>query len=218
MNDANLVNCVFCNQVNFAEHLIWQNNTWHVIASLGQITNGGYVLIIPKEHISCMGALIPEQTNSMLKIVKEVCCALSLEYQHSALATPYPVTMFEHGIVGQSIKHAHLHLLPTVIDLTAKIHNGFPEAEMEELQNAAHLQELYHKRLEPYLFWTMPNGKSMVCWSPPAPLQYMRLLMAELTGKPERGNWLNMDPGLDKKFWSETVFRLKPYFTRKISS
>lgn len=209
-------NCVFCDKTKVGDRLIAENSDWYVAATLGQII-GGYALVIPKAHISCMGALTSHgpdsQTEAMLEITKETCRALSLEYQHSNSATPYPVTVFEHGIVGQTIKHAHLHLLPTMADLTQKIRADFPEAKFEELQYAAHLQELYGKRPEPYLFWTIPSGKSMVCWNPPAPPQYLRLIMAELLGYPERGNWRNMDPELDKQLGQETVDRLKPYFS-----
>ena len=52
----------------------------------------------------------------------------------------------------------------------------------------------------------------MVCWNPPAPPQYLRLIVAELLGHPERGNWRNMDPELDKQLGQETVDRLKLYF------
>jgi len=208
-------NCVFCDRTKLGERLIAENNGWYVAATLGQII-GGYALVIPKAHISCLGALTSyrpgSETEAMLNITGEVCRALSLEYQHSTSATSYPVTVFEHGIVGQTIRHAHLHLLPTVIDLTPRIRADFPESEFEELRYAAHLQELYSKRPKPYLFWTVPSGKSMVCWNPPAPPQYLRLIMAELLGHPDRGNWRNMDPELDKQLGQETVDRLKPYF------
>ncbi|MBI2450928.1 MAG: HIT domain-containing protein [Parcubacteria group bacterium] len=211
-------NCVFCDRTKIGNRLIAENSRWYVAATLGQII-GGYTLVIPKVHISCMGALTSHrpgsQTEAMLKIAKETCRALSLEYRHSNSATPCPVTAFEHGIIGQTIKHAHLHLLPTAIDLTQKIRADFPESEFEELQYAARLQELYSKRPEPYLFWTTPNGKSMVCWNPPAPSQYLRIIIAEILGYPERGNWRNMDPELDKKLWQETVNRLRPYFKRR---
>ncbi len=215
-------NCVFCDRTKLKKHLIYENNEYYVTATLGQII-GGYVLIIPKAHISCMGALthfLPDnETKAMLKITKEVCRALSLEYQHGISTTPYPVTIFEHGIVGQTIKHAHLHLLPTIIDLTLKIRADFPESQFEELQYATHLQELYSKHPEPYLFWTdSSTGKPMVCWNPPAPPQYLRLITAELLGLSERGNWRNMDPELDKQLGQETVDRLKPYFTRRVGS
>lgn len=203
--------CVFCDRTQFEERLVFENKEFHVIATLGQITDGGYVLVASKEHFLCAGAFMPEQTSSMLKLVKEVCRALSLEYQHTDFSTPYPITLFEHGIVGQTIQHAHLHLLPVVIDLTHKIRTDFPQAEAEELKYAAHFQELYKKRREPYLFWTVPSGKPMVCWNPPAPLQYLRIIAAEMLNRPERANWRKMDPELDKRLWSETVVRIKSY-------
>jgi len=148
----------------------------------------------------------------MTILKREVCNALSLQYNGSVFVAPHPVTMFEHGIVGQSIKHTHLHILPMVIDLSPRIRADFPESEIEELLDAAHLQELYVERKEPYLFWTIPSGKSMVCWNPPAPNQYLRIIAAELLGRPERADWKKMDPELDKKLWSGTVSRLKKYF------
>ncbi|MDP1719325.1 MAG: HIT family protein [bacterium] len=207
--------CIFCDRVKLAERLIAEIDNWYVVATLGQIISG-YTLVIPKGHFSCMGALTSPQpgdsTESILKITEKVCRALSLEYQCGEPEAPYPVTMFEHGVVGQTIKHAHLHLLPMAIDLTPKILMDFPGAELEELRYAEHLQELYSKRQEPYLFWTVPSGKSMVCWNPLAPPQYLRLITAELIGYPERGNWRNMNPELDKQMGKETVLRLKSYF------
>lgn len=46
-------NCVFCDKAKLGDRLISENDGWYVAATLGQITDGGYVLIIPKEHISC---------------------------------------------------------------------------------------------------------------------------------------------------------------------
>lgn len=206
--------CVFCNRAMFEERLITETGEYRVIATLGQITNGGYVLIVPKKHIPCMGALTPKQTRTMIKIAGEACHAISLEYQHDIGISLYPVTIFEHGIVGQTIKHAHLHILPAMFDLTQKIRMDFPTAKIEELHHdhGWHLQELYEKHPQPYLFWTTSKGIPMVCWNPPAPLQYLRIIAAKLTGHPERGNWRNVDPELDKQLWSGTVKRLKPYF------
>ncbi|MBI2591221.1 MAG: hypothetical protein HYW34_00910 [Candidatus Brennerbacteria bacterium] len=211
-------NCDFCDRTKFEERIIAEYNDWYVVASLGQII-GGYTIVIPKAHISCMGALASHhhdnQIESMAKIISKVSCALSLEYCKNNPAVNYPIIMFEHGIIGQSIKHAHLHFLPAIIDLTTIILADFPKAKFRELQHPAHLQELYNERLEPYLLWTVPNGKVMVCWNPPAPSQYLRIIIADILGYPERGNWRNMDPELDKKLWQETVARLKPYFRRR---
>ena len=210
MND----DCLFCDKTKI-KGLFAERRDQYINATPGQITDGGYLLVIQKEHASCLGALNREQTSSFLRTTKEVCQAISLEYQHSTTSTPYPVTAFEHGIIGQSIKHAHLHILPTVIDLTERIRADFPTAEIEELQYAAHLQEQYSKRQEPYLFWTVPSGKSMACWNPKAKPQYLRLITAELLKRPERGNWRTMDPELDEQLRTETIARLESHFSEK---
>lgn len=229
--------CVFCDRTQFeerlvAEHSVVENEEYNIIATLGQITDGGYVLVVPKKHISCMAALPSHEMGSMVTALQEAYTALASEYKHkySASIRFCPVTIFEHGIVGQTIKHAHLHLLPAVIDLSPKIRADFPTAEIQELSYDAHLQrdgyvhvsldntyvhlyEIYKKRQEPYLFWTTTIGRPMVCWNPPAPLQYLRIIAAELLDRPERANWRTMDPELDKQLGSGTVTRLKPYFS-----
>lgn len=204
--------CAFCDRSQFEERLVAENKAYYVIATLGQITDGGYVLVVPKEHISCAGAFTLEQTNSLTKTTQDVWRALASEYSCNAQADQCPITIFEHGIVGQTVKHAHLHLLPAAFDLAPKIFEDFPKAEIEELRYAVHLQKLYGERLSRYLSWTMPNGKAMVCWNPPAPNQYLRIVAAELLGRPERANWRTMDPELDRRLYLETVTRLKPYF------
>lgn len=209
MNDGN---CGFCDRTKFEERLIAENNFCYIVATLGQITEGGYVLLIPKEHILCAGELNSSTTTSLINMAIKIRNALSKEYRNNPFVR-YPVTVFEHGIVGQSIKHAYLHFLPAVLDFTPKILQDFPQSQIEELQSYRDLRKFYEKRREPYLFWTVPaENKFMVCWNPPASPQYLRILSAEILGCPERGNWRNMDPELDKKLWQETVVRLKPYF------
>lgn len=209
MND----NCVFCDRTKLEERLIVENRDWYVVATLGQITDGGYTLVIPKKHILCMGALNPEQTSSMLEVLEKIRNVIALEYRLTSAPCSNPVLMFEHGIVGQTVKHAHIHLLPAVLDITQKIRCDFPAIEIQKVDHNRHLQTLYYNRKEPYLFWTVPNREAMVCWNPPAPSQYLRLVVAELLGRPERGNWRNMDPELDKRLGQETVERLKKYFS-----
>ena len=73
---------------------------------------------------------------------------------------------------------------------------------------------MYVAKKEPYIFWMDSDGQPLVCWNPPiekVPPQYLRTVVAEALDRPERANWHNMDPELDKKLWSETVRRLKTY-------
>jgi hypothetical protein len=64
-----------------------------------------------------------------------------------------------------------------------------------------------------YLLWSTPEGLLKTVTDPPAPLQYLRTVAAELTGRPERANWRDINQEDDKKLWQETVSRLKPYFS-----
>jgi len=60
-----MADCVFCDRAQFEDRLVGETKDFFVIATLGQITDGGYVLLVPKEHIACMGALA-DQTSRML--------------------------------------------------------------------------------------------------------------------------------------------------------
>ena len=200
--------CIFCDRSKIEKSLICENDFCYVVATLGQITNGGYLLFIPKEHLSCVGAFNSDQLVGMFDTISKVRPLFALEYGKNLI-------MFEHGIVGQSIKHAHVHLLPAGVDITFKVRSDFPTSEIDTLEYIAQLPKLYAKNPEPYLFWSTPNGKLKICWNPPAPPQYLRLITAELLGRPERGNWRDMDPVLDKKLVEETVRNLKKYFEKK---
>src|SRR3989338_14091 len=101
-------NCVFCDKKNFEERLIAETDECWVIATLGQIPkNGGYVLLAPKRHVKCVGAFGKKLVSVMLKVSYEICFALTSEYKLKQFSkNVWPVTIFEHGGVGQSIKHA----------------------------------------------------------------------------------------------------------------
>jgi len=191
--------------------LIAEVDDFYIVASLGQITDGGYTLLIPKEHIPCMAALDSSRTKTAVSLAIKIRNMISKEFRLNPFSK-YPVTVFEHGIVGQSVKHAHLHFLPAVLNLTPKIIADFPESKMVYIRNYLLLRELYITRQEPYLFWTTPNGKGMALWNPPASSRYLRFVASELLGRSERGNWRNMDPELDKKLWQKTITLLKPHF------
>ena len=201
---------MFCDKSQFEERLCGETKDFWIIATLGQISNGGYLLLVPKRHVECIGAMTSKEAKLLDKLGVRVCDALIQECG----GTP-DIIMFEHGIVGQTIKHAHLHIVPGVQIIAKRIADDFPENDVSCIVSLSDFRNsLYGKRKEPYLLWCDLRGMK-VCWNPPAPLQYLRIIVADALGRPERANWRNMDPELDKKLWSETVKRLKPYFTSK---
>lgn len=210
-------NCPFCDPKQFEERLIAEIDGFYIIATLGQITNGGYVLLFPVEHTLCMGALSKEQFSKALHLSERICTVLVREFKLRVSLRrflAFPVTIFEHGIVGQTVKHAHLHFLPLVLDLFPRIKDDFPKSKIEELKTMGGLKKAYDEKPGPYLFWKNEelDDCSRICWDPPAPSQYLRTIAAGLLGRPERANWRTMNPELDRHLWSNTVRRLKPYF------
>ena len=201
-------NCAFCDQTKFEERIVAENKDWYLIATLGQITDGGYVLIIPKQHVPCVGAMKEREIIDIDSALHAARDAINIEYGIK------PV-VFEHGVVGQTIQHAHIHLLPAQIRMCGKIYRDFPNAQFWFLDSDS-LETLRRNckfaGVNKYLLWSTPEGLLKAAIDPQAPPQYLRIIAAELIGSPERGNWRNMDPELDKQLYQETVSRLKPYF------
>ena len=201
--------CIFCNRANFEDRIISEDENSFVIATLGQITDGGYLLLVPKRHVSCIGAMGYSEMRTLDLPGSKIVEVLKDNYGTRA------VTIFEHGIVGQTVPHAHIHFLPAFCRLTEKVKQDFPEAEIESIDSRYFwltFSSFYKVRRKPYLMWQSEDKKWNICWDPPAPLQYFRLITAEILDRPERGNWRNMDPELDRKLRTETMERLKKYF------
>jgi diadenosine tetraphosphate (Ap4A) HIT family hydrolase len=200
-----MTTCVFCDFSKIKDRTIATIDGFHVTISLGQITNSGYLLLIPTKHTTCLGAMGKIQTRHFEAVLDEAFDNLYLEYDQS-------VSFFEHGLVGQTIKHAHLHIFPATVNLKKRIVTDFPNSEIQVIKDFSQLRLEYKKRKTPYLLWSTPRGEMLACWNPPAPPEYLRIIVAEILGIPERASWRNMNPKLDKKLADETMSRLFPYF------
>ena len=201
--------CPFCNPSKDVEGIIVEDKKLYVVPSLGQITDGGYLLVIPKAHVSCLRALGGAAAAEFEQVIQIVRHWLIREYR-------VPVVGFEHGIVGQTVKHAHYHLVPSQKiaawgSLSRRVRKDFPEASFELCPSLYHIAVRYAERQEPYLLWNSGFCYE-VCWNPPAPPQYFRTVAAEILGRPERANWRTMDAELDRKLVQETTRRMRLYF------
>lgn len=197
--------CVFCDPEKIEPRTIASFDGVNIVATLGQITEGGYILLIPANHVPCVGAMDEVQIATVDRVSREIAYCLKQKYRSA-------VTIFEHGIVGQTINHAHIHFFPDDVDLAYRIQSDFPESEIQTLNNLVELQQLYQERRQPYLLCSAQFGKFMVCWNPPAQSQYLRIVTAEALSVPERADWKKMDPDLDNALIDETIRILKPCF------
>lgn len=69
----------------------------------------GHVLIISKEHLACYGAGGPEVWSDLEASAEQVLRFLKAAYGR-------PVFVWENGVSGQSVFHAHLHFIPLPVD------------------------------------------------------------------------------------------------------
>jgi len=121
--------------------------------------------------------------------------------------------IFEHGIVGKTINHAHIHLTSATHSPTDRIKRDFPNAKIDSAEGWDEPADTYLTSPEPCLLWQKSGSMTLsVYFNPLAPAQCWRIILADIIGRPERVNWQNMDPKLDKQIWMETISRLELYF------
>jgi histidine triad (HIT) family protein len=105
----NATNCIFCKILakEVPATLIYENE--HVLAFL-DITpiNPGHTLIIPKSHYENMFELPEELTLEMMRAVKKISHGIK-----DGLSEPGMNIIMNNGVpAGQTVFHAHIHLIP----------------------------------------------------------------------------------------------------------
>jgi len=199
--------CVFCDLTKFKDEkrLIFEDaddDGFFVIAARGQLTNGGHVLIVPKQHIPCMVDVEVKRTSKL--------SSLRLRIQEAMSRAKYPPgATFEHGKVGPD-KHACQHILP--VQLPGMTRRMFRDHICDTSEIVSGLTELWLKYEEdprPYYYWTEAlTDKRHVCWYRAGEEQSLRSIVAEVLGVPERGDWRTVDKDLDQQLCVETANRI----------
>lgn len=110
----------------------------------------GHILIIAKEHLACYGAATAEIHRELDDVAAHVRRFLFDFYAK-------PVFTWENGVEGQSVFHAHLHLIPLdVADVPADLEAHRDVASIDGWHQVAehyrstgvyHYLELGHRRL-----------------------------------------------------------------------
>jgi diadenosine tetraphosphate (Ap4A) HIT family hydrolase len=179
------------------ERIIEETNNFRVIATLGQIVEG-YVIITPREHYPCMGAMPEELINEFSELKEEFDKRITRKYSK-------PIH-WEHGIIGQTIFHAHSHLIPFPEgkDLFARFRKDFPE--YKELSSMLELKNVW-KEKGVYVYYEDKDSKKHAFFTGIFPM-YARYLSAEELGAPEKGNWRNIPKDEDMRLIRNTIKNL----------
>ena len=171
-----------CNFCDYSVHerrnqIIAQTDDFYCVPSIGQICEGGHLMIIPKKHVSCLGAMEESSFVEFERFVDRIKKAVTDIYQK-------PI-MFEHGIVGQPTRHAHLQMLPISTSLDECITWDFDKKM--QLNSIRELAQIY-KSGGQYLFSQNSQGV-MHAYTGEQFSQNLRKVVADAVGKSERGDW-----------------------------
>lgn len=173
-------NCPHCNPRSFAlKDLLKETKNFWVVCDVHPLCEG-HILIVPKYHLSCVGAY----DNELLKEFSQ----LYYDFSKFIKRCYGSISAFEHGKIGQTVFHAHTHLLP----YKSKVENIIPEGKdkLTKLDSLLTLKDVF-KRDDKYLFFSIGQKLWIVDLSLGEP-RFFRDRFAKALGVPERGNWKKM--------------------------
>jgi diadenosine tetraphosphate (Ap4A) HIT family hydrolase len=147
-----MVNCPFCREIQSGQlpdfcdadidsRILHETDRFVVMADISPLVPG-HVMIVPKAHILCYGAVEDTARDEFSGIVNAVRTILGEHYG--------PSVILEHGTssldpVADHVTHAHLHIVPADIDIRDSLLNYHttPIASLSDLSRWAARDEAY---------------------------------------------------------------------------
>ncbi len=202
-----MTNCPYCdafeNGFKYGEKALYESDNFIVFPALGQIVEG-YLLIVSKKHYISMGQVpsgLYSELDSVCRKVREV------------LSDNYEIPLFfEHGAVSQikkggcCIEHAHLHAVPIEVDIMDELAGRF---EYSKIKSFFKIRRQFKKGISYFYYESNLGERYLFEISEIVPSQYIRRVIANKVGRPERWNWKNCF-GLDELL--RTVDKLEGKF------
>ena len=96
--------CVFCDFEKIKDDILWENDNYFVKVGIGILTPG-HIMLITKKHFSCFGEMSEDLDDEFNEVKEKIVNEIRKQFSEPIL--------FEQGIHGQSVKHAHIHFVPT---------------------------------------------------------------------------------------------------------
>ncbi len=173
-------NCPHCDPCSFAlKYPLEVTDNFWIVCDVHPLTKG-HILIMPKKHLSCI-AEYPEE------VLKEF-VTLYQKFSHFIKITYGSISSFEHGKIGQTVFHSHVHILP----FKGSPHDIIPEGNnnITLIHNFSDLLRAYAKDAQ-YLFFSIGDDKWLVNIRLGNP-GFFRNRFAQALGNPLRGDWKMM--------------------------
>lgn len=187
-NHPNCRMCDIINRININDSDIYNSPltispNYVVIPALGHILEG-YLMIVSKQHASCMGSLDNE---ALIELD-----GLKLYLRELLYSTYGPLIFFEHGSVstsdlaGTSVIHAHTHVCPE------------PENFLTLVKEQLHLKSVEGQSFAKYSFkakkpYILIENRDGLCFAnnpeQSLPSQFLRRLLSTCVGLEEQWDW-----------------------------
>lgn len=164
---------------------LFESRHFVALPSLGSLVEG-WLLVLPRRHFIATGALPPELRGELLSFMGEVRGHLEAAYG--------VVTAFEHGpatphrSVGCGVDHAHVHMVPTAVDLVVAAQPFMPAGVSWQGATWSDAAGPTAADLD-YLFVELPSGQGMMATSRDFGSQVLRKALATAIGAPREFSW-----------------------------
>ncbi len=175
--------CIFCQQENIKDEILWESENFFVKVGIGLLAPG-HVMIISKRHFRCFGELPSDLHGEFLAVKKQV-----HEKVRELFSEP---VIYEHGIYSQSVHHAHMHLVPrstgpyALSNMHGRIFNGLPSQKVPSVQAVAEALRMFGS----YIFLEEDGGAWIYNTKDAAPQAYtFRKEFGRLSGLTGLINW-----------------------------
>jgi len=183
------VTCGFCAMDHRSARPLWdtpllRSPHFRVIPSLGSLVEG-WLLVVPNTHVVASSRLAASLFSELEVVV---------DAARSLVARAYgPAWVFEHGPaseggkVGCTVDHAHVHVVPTRVDLVAGAAPYLGELRPQLVEG---MKEAFLRAGEgDYLFAESPAGKSSLIVGEGIGSQVFRRAVADAIGLPGQYDW-----------------------------
>lgn len=207
VNDSNssLASCVFCNSKNttfgntpefkriiedkLCSRILFETENFAIFPSVGQIVEG-YLLIMPKTHVSAISNLKKELLDELEYVYSEVKSILKKHYAE-------PI-FFEHGVCrshyefnGSCVDHAHIHAVPAPVNVSKELKKDYKYTKINSVADLGKYEGTN------YLYIDDISGDKLILEANDIPSQLIRYRIADELNMPSKGDWY-LYPGKDE--------------------
>ena len=177
--------CIFCNYESIKEDILWESENFFVKVGVG-VLSPGHVMLITKKHLICFAELPVFLHEEFLTLKGKIAEKIS-----SSFSKPI---IYEHGIYSQSVRHAHIHFVPSETEFyrLEGIKEAFNYLKSERVQDTLEIKNIYKK--DKSYFYLEENGFKWILQTKGLPeKEYdFRKEFAKLTGLHGLADWQKM--------------------------